>query len=69
MSILEDKDDLCLLDPKEFKEKFDAIIDMKKAIDSISTAELTEQDKKMEIQNNDYQVNFEYETEQMFYLF
>jgi hypothetical protein len=38
---------LGLLDPKEFKEKFDAIIDVKKAIDTKSNAELTEQDKEV----------------------
>ena len=49
LSILEDKDDISLLSPKEFKEKFDALIDVKKAIDSISIAEITEQDKQLEI--------------------
>jgi hypothetical protein len=38
LSILEDKDDISLLAPKEFKEKYDALIDVKKAIDSLSVA-------------------------------
>jgi hypothetical protein len=69
LSILEDKDDISLLSPKEFKEKFDALIDVKKAIDSISIAEITEQDKQLEIQNNDFHMNEEYDAVQTMHLF
>ena len=69
LSILEDKDDISLLSAKEFKEKFDALIDVKKAIDSISIAEITEQDKQLEIQNNDFHMNEEYDAVQTMHLF
>lgn len=45
------------------------MVQVKQALDSISMEEISEQEKSLEIQNNNFQVDDEYESQQLLNLF